>query len=135
MKPTWHANGRWRRDGLTIVDVPGQPRDVLHPAERRAAGDHRQIADKRQADHQSVASARHRRRDLSAEAARMMMRHVADLKPGDAVRPFGDDRLWRVVSVRAQGEEHDPRVMVTFGHPVDGETEVLACFSDLVTIA
>jgi hypothetical protein len=63
----------------------------------------------------------------------MMMRHVADLKPGDAVRPFGDDRLWRVVSVRAQGEEHDPRVMVTFGHPVDGETEVLACFSDLVT--
>jgi hypothetical protein len=23
MKPTWHANGRWRRDGLTIVDVPG----------------------------------------------------------------------------------------------------------------
>jgi hypothetical protein len=65
----------------------------------------------------------------------MMMRHVADLKPGDAVRPFGDDRLWRVVSVRAQGEEHDPRVMVTFGHPVDGETEVLACFSDLVTIA
>jgi hypothetical protein len=24
MKPTWHANGRWRRDGLTIVNVPGQ---------------------------------------------------------------------------------------------------------------
>jgi hypothetical protein len=22
MKPTWHANGRWRRDGLTIVNVP-----------------------------------------------------------------------------------------------------------------
>jgi hypothetical protein len=25
--------------------------------------------------------------------------------------------------------------MVTFGHPVDGETEVLACFSDLVTLS
>lgn len=25
MTPTWHANGRWRRDGLTIVNVPGHP--------------------------------------------------------------------------------------------------------------
>lgn len=65
----------------------------------------------------------------------MMMRHVADLKPGDAVRPFGDDRLWQVMSVQPQGAEHDPRVTVTFGHPVDGEAEVLACLSDLVTIA
>jgi hypothetical protein len=38
MKRTWSTNGRWRRDGLTIVDVPGvkDPIYFILPNDERA---------------------------------------------------------------------------------------------------
>jgi hypothetical protein len=69
----------------------------------------------------------------------MMFRQVADLREGDAVRPF-DDRLWRVAAIGDPDERgREPvapgRVAVTFAHPVDGPIEVEACQHDMVRLA
>jgi hypothetical protein len=63
----------------------------------------------------------------------MMFRRVADLAPGDAVRPF-DDRLWHVASIEVP-DERGAQVEVTFTHPTDGATEVVLWPDDLVRLA
>lgn len=62
----------------------------------------------------------------------MILRRVDQLEIGDAVRPF-DDRLWHVGQI-SPDDETDPRVTVTFSHPVDGTIDVVCWPDDMVRL-
>lgn len=67
----------------------------------------------------------------------MILRRVSDLRPGDAVRPFEDGRLWSVSARRWPGpgeEVRANRIMLIVGHPVDGLAEIEVNLDDLVKI-
>jgi len=61
-----------------------------------------------------------------------MFRRVWDLRPGDTVRPYGDDGLWSVTELRRDGTEG--RCTLVVGHPVHGFAEIEVSLDDMVKL-
>lgn len=67
----------------------------------------------------------------------MILRKVSDLRPGDAVRPFADERLWHVHERRWPGPRdvvRADRITLVVMHPMDGPAEIEVNLEDMVQL-